>query len=380
MEMKTHPGEPFPLGATWDGEGVNFALYAENAKGVELCLFNSTNPENESDRIKLTERSNHVWHIYIPDLRPGQLYGYRVYGPYEPHTGHRFNPNKLLIDPYANAISGTIQWNDALFGYEMGHTAGDLSFNELDSAPFVPKAVVIDPNFNWEGDKHPKIPYHQQIIYETHVKGFTKLNPLIPEVLRGTYAGIAHPVTIKYLKDLGINAIELLPVHHFMTDRMLKEKGLTNYWGYNTIGYFAPDVRFFSGDGITAGQVNEFKTMVKALHKAGIEVILDVVYNHTGEGNHMGPTISFKGLGNDAYYLLHPTEKQYYMDYSGCGNTVNANHPIVQKFILDCLHYWVEEMHVDGFRFDEGSVLHRGASGAPMEFPPVVWGIELAEG
>ena len=358
IEIATYPGEPFPLGATWDGVGVNFALYAENATGVELCLFNSTNTEKELHRVRLVERSNHVWHVYIPDLKPGQLYGYRVYGPYEPHNGHRFNPNKLLIDPYAKAISGTIQWHDALFGYELGHPDGDLSFSELDSAPFVPKSVVIDPNFNWEGDTHPKIPYHQQIIYEAHVKGFTRLHPLIPEEIRGTYAGIAHPVTIKYLKDLGVNTVELLPVHHFITDRLLKERGLTNYWGYNTIGYFAPDVRFFSGSGTTAGQVNEFKNMVKALHKAGIEVILDVVYNHTGEGNHLGPTVSFRGVDNPCYYRL-TEDKRYYMDYTGTGNTLNARLPSVLRLIMDSLRYWVLEMHVDGFRFDLASTLAR---------------------
>jgi glycogen operon protein len=357
-DVTSYPGEPFPLGATWDGQGVNFALYAENATRVELCLFNSTNTEKESHRVRLAERDNHVWHGYIPDLKPGQLYGYRVYGPYEPHNGHRFNPNKLLIDPYAKAISGVIQWHDSLFGYEIGHPDGDLSFSESDSAPFVPKSIVIDPNFNWEGDTPPKIPYHRQIIYEAHVKGFTKLNPLIPEPLRGTYAGMAHPVTIRYLKELGINAIELLPVHQFITDRHLAERQLTNYWGYNTIGFFAPDVRFYSGDASTAGQVNEFKSMVKALHRAGIEVILDVVYNHTGEGNHMGPTVSFRGVDNQCYYRL-TEDKRFYMDYTGTGNTLNARLPNVLRLIMDSLRYWVIEMHVDGFRFDLASTLAR---------------------
>jgi isoamylase len=356
MDLKLYPGEPFPLGATWDGEGVNFALYAENATGVELCLFNST--EAETHRIRLKERSNHVWHGYIPQLEPGQLYGYRIHGPYEPFIGHRFNPNKLLIDPYAKAISGTIQWSDAMFGYEMGHPDADMSFSATDSAPYVPKSVIIDGRFDWEGVPKPNIPYHKTIIYETHVKGFTKLHPDIPENIRGTYAGIAHPVTIKYLKDLGINAIELMPVHHFITDRHLKDNGLTNYWGYNSIGYFAPDVRFYSGDGITGGQVVEFKKMVRALHRAGIEVILDVVYNHTGEGNHLGPTVSFRGIDNQTYYRL-TEEGRYYMDYTGTGNTLNARLPNVLRLIMDSLRYWIIDMHVDGFRFDLASALAR---------------------
>ena len=358
MDLKIYPGEPFPLGATWDGEGVNFALYVENATAVELCLFNSTQPETETIRIKVKERTNHVWHVYIPDLEPGQQYGYRVHGPYEPQKGFRFNPNKLLIDPYAKAISGTVQWSDAMFGYQVGHPDGDLSFSEQDSAPFVPKSVVVDPRFNWEGVKSPNIPYHQTIIYELHVKGFTKLHPEIPEDLRGTYAAIGHPVTIKYLKSLGVNAVELMPVHHFITDRHLKENGLTNYWGYNSIGFFAPDVRFYSGDGATGGQVNEFKKMVKALHKAGIEVILDVVYNHTGEGNQMGPTVCFRGVDNTTYYRL-TEEGRYYMDYTGTGNTLNARLPNVLRLIMDSLRYWILEMHVDGFRFDLASALAR---------------------
>jgi isoamylase len=356
MSKKAYPGQPFPLGATWDGEGVNFALYSENATGVELCLFNSTN--EETDRIRVKERSNHVWHIYLPGVGPGQLYGYRVHGPYEPTQGHRFNANKLLIDPYAKAISGTIQWHDALFGYEMGHPEGDLSFSSLDSAPFVPKSVVVDQRFDWENDTPPRIPYHQTIIYETHVKGFTRQHPDIPEAIRGTYAGMAHPVTIQYLKDLGVNAVELMPVHHFITDRYLKDKGLTNYWGYQSIGFFAPDVRFFSGDGATGGQVAEFKELVKALHKAGIEVILDVVYNHTGEGNHLGPTVCFRGVDNQCYYRL-TEDKRYYMDYTGTGNTLNARLPNVLRLIMDSLRYWVLEMHVDGFRFDLASTLAR---------------------
>ena len=358
MDLKIYPGEPFPLGATWDGEGVNFALYVENATGIELCLFNSSQPDMETHRIKVRERTNHVWHVYIPNTEPGQLYGYRVYGPYEPLKGLRFNPNKLLIDPYAKAISGTMQWNDAMFGYIVGHPDGDLSYSEEDSAPFVPKCVVVDPRFNWEGVKSPNIPYHQTIIYELHIKGFTKLHPEIPEELRGTYAAIGHPVTLKYLKNLGVNTIELMPVHHFITDRHLKENNLTNYWGYNSIGFFAPDVRFFSGDGKSGGQVNEFKKMVKTLHKAGIEVILDVVYNHTGEGNQMGPTVCFRGIDNQSYYRL-TEEGRYYMDYTGTGNTLNARLPSVLRLIMDSLRYWILDMHVDGFRFDLASALAR---------------------
>jgi len=355
--MLVYPGVPYPLGASWDGEGVNFAVYAENANGVELCLFEGKNATRESERIRLTERSHHIWHCYLPDAKPGQLYGYRMYGPYEPQVGHRFNPNKLLLDPYAKAISGIIHWHDSLFGYQLGHPDGDLSFSETDSAPYIPKSVVIDPNFDWQGDKPLKIPYHQTIIYETHVKGFTNLHPEIPEEIRGTYAAIAHPVTINYLKDLGITAIELMPVHQFVNDRILMDRGLSNYWGYNTIGFFAPDVRY-SASGTMGEQVFEFKNMVKELHKAGIEVILDVVYNHTGEGNHMGPTLSLRGIDNAEYYRL-TADKRYYMDYTGTGNTLNVMVPNVLRLIMDSLRYWILEMHIDGFRFDLASTLAR---------------------
>ena len=357
MEFRVLPGEPFPLGATWDGNGVNFALYSENAESVELCLFNSTTGDGEQ-RIKVKEMTHHIWHCYLPGLKPGQLYGYRVHGPYDPPNGDRFNPNKLLLDPYAKAISGTIQWSDAMFGYEMGHKDQDLSFSTTDSAPNVPKSIVVDPTFNWEDDKPLKIPYHRTIIYETHVKGFTKQHPDIPENIRGTYAGLCHPVTIKYLQELGITAIELMPVHHFITDRYLHDKGLTNYWGYNSIGYFAPDARFCSGDPASGIQVNEFKQMVKEFHRAGIEVILDVVYNHTGEGNHMGPTVCFRGVDNKSYYRL-TEDKRYYMDYTGTGNTLNTTMPPVLRLIMDSLRYWILEMHVDGFRFDLASTLAR---------------------
>lgn len=358
MNINVYPGSPYPLGATWDGNGVNFALYAENAEGVELCLFKSGDDDSEDIRIEIKERSHHVWHVYVPELKPGQLYGYRVYGPYEPQNGHRFNPNKLLIDPYAKAIAGAIQWHDALFGYELGHPDADLSFSSLDSAPYVPKSVVVDPGFNWEGDRKPNTPYHKTIIYEAHVKGFTKLHPDIPEGIRGTYAAIGHPTTIQYLQDLGITAIELMPVHHFVMDSYLIDKGLSNYWGYNSIGFFAPDVRY-SSSGVFGEQVTEFKQMVKDLHKAGIEVILDVVYNHTAEGNQLGPTISFKGIDNASYYRLSEENPRYYMDYTGTGNTLNARLPGVLRLIMDSLRYWIIEMHVDGFRFDLASTLAR---------------------
>ena len=357
MSITVQPGSPFPLGATWDGRGVNFALYAENATGVELCLFDSKEQQNESERIKVDERTHHVWHIYIPGLKPGQLYGYRVYGRYEPEHGHRFNPNKFLIDPYAKAISDTVHWHDSLFGYEVGHPDADLSFSGQDSVPFMPRCVVIDPTFDWQEDKFPKIPYHKTIIYELHVKGFTKLHPHIPENIRGTYSSLAHPAVINYLRELGITAVELMPIHYFISDRQLEERGKTNYWGYNTIGFFAPDVRY-SSNGHLGEQVFEFKNMVKELHKAGIEVFLDVVYNHTGEGNHLGPTLSFRGVDNASYYRL-THDKRYYMDYTGTGNTLSANLPNVLRLIMDSLRYWILEMHVDGFRFDLASTLAR---------------------
>lgn len=357
MDIVVQPGSPFPLGATWNRRGVNFALYAENATGVELCLFDSNEIRQESARIKVEERTHHVWHVFIPGLRPGQLYGYRVHGLYEPENGHRFNPNKFLIDPYAKAISDTVHWHDSLFGYEVGHPTGDLSFSSEDSAPFMPRCVVVDPAFNWEEDKSPKIPYHKTIIYELHVKGFTKLHPQIPENIRGTYSSLAHPVVINYLTELGINAVELMPIHYFITDRQLEERGKSNYWGYNTIGFFAPDVRYAS-NGHLGEQVFEFKNMVKELHKAGIEVILDVVYNHTGEGNQLGPTFSFRGIDNASYYRL-TQDRRYYMDYTGTGNTLNANLPNVLRLIMDSLRYWILEMHVDGFRFDLAATLAR---------------------
>ncbi len=358
MTIKNQPGDPYPLGATLKNSGVNFALYANKATKVEVCLFETVDDETQYTCIAMQERTHQIWHTFIPGLKAGQLYGYRVHGPYEPESGQRFNPNKLLLDPYAKAIAGPIKWHSALFGYEVGSENGDLSFSELDSAPYLPKSVVTDPAFDWEGDAPPNIPYTKTIIYEAHVRGFTKLNPAIPEAQRGTYAGIAHPVTIKYLKDLGITAIELMPVHHFLSDCHLQEKGLNNYWGYNTIGYFAPEV-LYSSSGVLGQQVTEFKIMVKELHKAGIEVILDVVYNHTAEGNEMGPTVSFRGIDNEDYYRLNNDDKRYYMDYTGTGNTLNTHLPSVLRLIMDSLRYWVIDMHVDGFRFDLAATLAR---------------------
>jgi isoamylase len=356
--MKVWPGQPYPLGATWDGAGVNFALFSENATGVELCLFDSIDAERESCRVTLNEHTDLVWHAYLPEARPGQLYGYRVHGAYEPQAGHRFNPHKLLVDPYAKAIAGDIKWDDSVFGYSIGDERADLSFDERDSAPYVPKCVVVDPAFSWGNDTRPRTPWHKTLIYELHVKGFTKLHPEVPEELRGTYAGLAHPSVVEYLRALGVSAVELMPVHQFVSDKFIQDRGLTNYWGYNSIGFFAPDVRY-SSSGTMGQQVAEFKTMVKTLHREGIEVILDVVYNHTGEGNHFGPTLAFRGIDNAAYYRLVPGQPRYYMDFTGCGNTLNMVHPRTLQLMMDSLRYWVLEMHVDGFRFDLASALAR---------------------
>jgi len=356
--LKPWPGNPYPLGAHYDGDGVNFSLFSENATGVTLCLFDHPEDKTEKYCIDFTERTHHSWHAYLPGIKPGQLYGYRVHGPYDPANGHRFNANKLLIDPYARAISGTIQWHDSLYGYQFNHEEMDLSFNEMNSAPYLPKSVVIDPNYDWGNDSPLKIPFHKTIIYEIHVRGFTKLHPEIPEELRGTYAALGHPAVIDHLHSLGVNAIELMPVHQFISDQHLEDKGLTNFWGYNTIGFFAPDIRYASHPD-QYQQVNEFKDMVKALHKAGIEVILDVVYNHTGEGNHLGPTLSFRGIDNSSYYRLTGEDPRYYMDYTGTGNTLNTVHPTVLRLLMDSLRYWALEMHVDGFRFDLASALAR---------------------
>lgn len=356
--MRIWPGQPYPLGATWDGEGVNFALFSENATGVELCLFDHPRQEKETHRIRIEERTDQVWHVYLPEVRPGQLYGYRVEGPYEPLAGHRFNSAKLLIDPYAKALSGTIDWSDAMFGYRIGDELADLSKDDRDNAGNVPKAVVIEQAFTWGDDRPLRTPWDKTLIYEVHVKGFTYRHPGVPDALRGTYAGLATPASIEYLKALGVTAVELLPVHYFVHEQHLLERGLTNYWGYNSIGFFAPD----NGYAISTErgqQVNEFKTMVKTLHSAGIEVILDVVYNHTGEGNHLGPTLSFRGIDNAVYYRLGGEEYRYYVDYTGTGNTLNVRHPRPLQLIMDSLRYWITEMHVDGFRFDLAAALAR---------------------
>ncbi len=351
-------GSPFPQGATWDGSGVNFSIFSENATKVELCLFDTPDASRESARIPMVDRNAHIWHVYLPEARPGQLYGYRVHGPYAPNDGHRFNAAKLLIDPYAKAIAGNIDVNDSLFAYKLGHPQADLSIDRLDSAAGLPKCMVIDPAFTWGDDTPPRIPWHRTLIYETHVKGFTARLPKVPRGLRGTYAGLACPAVIDYLAALGITAVELMPLHQFVTDKHLVDRGLTNYWGYNSIGFFAPEARY-SHSGVLGQQVNEFKTLVKALHREGIEVILDVVYNHTGEGNHLGPTICFRGVDNAAYYRLVPDNRRYYMDYTGCGNTLDMTHPQVLRLIMDSLRYWVLEMHVDGFRFDLAAALAR---------------------
>jgi len=348
-------GKPYPLGSNYDGSGVNFSIFSENANGVELCLFDQAGKES---RIKIKECTHNSWHIYLPDIKPGQLYGYRVYGPYDPGNGHRFNPNKLLIDPYARAIDGVIKWNDALFGYDLRSRDKDLSYSETDSAPFVPKSVVIDQTFDWRNDHLLYTPIEKTVIYELHVKGFTQLANNIPEEFRGKYAGISHSESIKYFKSLGINAVELMPVHQYVADRILTDKGLTNYWGYNSIGFFTPDFRYSSNNKI-GRQVIEFKEMVRALHEAGIEVIMDVVYNHTAEGNQLGPTLCFRGVDNHSYYRLNEKEKRYYVDYTGTGNTMNTVHPTILRLIMDSLRYWVTEMHIDGFRFDLATVLAR---------------------
>lgn len=356
--MKVWPGKPYPLGATWDGAGVNFSLFSENATAVELCLFDWPEGKHEIARLRIPEQTDQIWHVYLPEARPGQLYGYRVHGPYAPEAGHRFNPNKLLLDPYAKAIAGTIQWSDALFGYTIGHPEADLVKDERDSAEGLPKCVVVDPAFSWGDDTPPNTPWHETMIYELHVKGFTALHPEVPKHLRGTYAALACPPVIDYLKALGITAVELMPVQQFVADKILVDRGLTNYWGYNTIGFLAPDARY-SSSGVWGQQLMEFKTMVKTFHREGIEVILDVVYNHTAEGNHLGPTLCFRGIDNAAYYRLMPDNRRYYMDYTGTGNTLDMTHPRVLQIIMDSLRYWVLEMHVDGFRFDLAATLAR---------------------
>lgn len=347
-------GKPYPLGATWDGKGVNFALFSEHAEKVELCLFDAKG-RHEFQRITMPEQTDQIWHCYLPEARPGLLYGYRVYGKYDPLQGARFNHYKLLLDPYAKAIVGPLRWSDVLFGYKVGHKKEDVSFDRRDSASHMPKCQVIDTAFKWGYDQPPQIPWQDTIIYELHVKGFTQLHPLIPSALRGTYAGLAAEPVIDHLKKLGITAVELMPIHSFVDERHLVEKDLRNYWGYSSIGYFAPEARYGYVE-----PVSEFKTLVKTLHRADIEIILDVVYNHTAEGNQFGPTLSFRGIDNAAYYrLTGDNNARYYMDYTGCGNTLNMRHPRVLQMIMDSLRYWVTEMHVDGFRFDLASSLAR---------------------
>jgi glycogen operon protein len=346
-------GRPYPRGATWDGMGVNFALFSESAERVELCLFDASG-RNEVQRLALPEQTDQVFHGYLPQARPGLHYGYRVYGPYDPKQGHRFNGHKLLLDPYARNIVGAIRWHDALFGYRIGHGQGDLSFDRRDSAPYLPRCKVVETAFTWGDDRPPRVPWHETVIYELHVRGFTRRHPEVPPALRGTYAGLACAPVIEHFKRLGVTTIELMPVHSFLDDRHLVERGLRNYWGYNSIGFFAPEHRYSA-----TGKVGEFKTMVRALHEAGIEVILDVVYNHTAEGNERGPTLCFRGIDNAAYYRLAPDNRRHYQDFTGCGNTLNMQHPRVLQLLMDSLRYWVTEMHVDGFRFDLASALAR---------------------
>jgi len=357
-KLRVWPGRPFPQGATWDGAGVNFAIFSEHATKVELCLFDSPRARKESHRILLPEQTDMIWHAYLPDLIPGQLYGFRVYGPYAPRHGHRFNPHKLLLDPYAKAIARDVSWSDAMFGYRIGHDHGDLSMDKRDNAATAPLAAVVESSFTWGDDRRPDTPWHETVIYELHVKGFTKQHPGVPRKSRGTYAGLGSEAVIGYLKQLGVTAIELMPVHYHLDDRHLVDNKLKNYWGYNTMGFFAPDPRY-SSIGSARESVYEFKRMVRRLHQADIEVILDVVYNHTAEGNERGPTISLRGIDNASYYRLTHDNRRYYMDYTGCGNTLNMQSPRVLQLIMDSLRYWVLEMHVDGFRFDLASALAR---------------------
>jgi len=359
--MRVWPGSPRPLGASWDGEGVNFALFSQHASAVELCLFHPEPPREEIARVPVRERTDDVWHVYLPDARPGTLYGYRVDGPFEPASGHRFNPSKLLLDPYAHSIRGPLRWDDALFGYVVGDEHEDLSVSATDSAPFLPKCEVVDRSFAWGHDRPPRVPWNRTVIYECHVRGLTMRHPDVPEPLRGTYLGLATDPVVEHLRSLGVTAVELLPVHEFVDDRSLVDRGLRNYWGYNSIGFFAPSQRYATEGARSV--VDEFKSMVKTFHRAGIEVILDVVYNHSAEGNHLGPTLAFRGLDNACYYRL-AEDPRYYEDVTGCGNSLDVRHPRVLQMVLDSLRYWVGEMHVDGFRFDLAPVLGRD----PQEF------------
>jgi glycogen operon protein len=359
IAARVREGLPYPRGATWDGQGVNFAVYSAHATKVELCLFDHSG--RETDRIELPEYRDETWHGYIPDIGPGQIYGYRVHGPYAPEEGHRFNPNKLVLDPYARAHIGELKWDPAVFAYKVGDPQADLSFDERDSAPFMPKCVVVDAGFDWAREKvwHP-VPWDRTIVYETHVRGYTKLHPEVPEHQRGTFCGLAAKPVVEYIKSLGVTTVELMPVHTFINDSFLLERGLTNYWGYNSIGFFAPDPRYAADQ---AKSLQEFKEMVARFHDAGLEVVIDVVYNHTAEGNELGPTLSFKGIDNASYYRLMPDKKRYYINDTGTGNTLNLSHPVVIQMVGDSLRYWHQEMHVDGFRFDLGTILAREPGG-----------------
>ena len=359
LKTRIQEGLPYPRGGTWDGKGTNFAVFSANATKVEVCIFDKTGAQ-ELDRIELPEYTDQIWHGYLADVRPNTVYGYRVHGPYAPDAGHRFNPNKLLLDPYACAHLGELKWNPAVYGYKM-ESGDDTTFDERDSAPFMPKCIVVDPGFDWKGQPlHRQVPWDNTIIYETHVKGFTKLHPGVPERLRGTYAGLGSKKAVEYIKSLGVTSVELLPIHTFINDSYLLEKGLTNYWGYNSIGFFAPDPRYAFDRG---GSLLEFKEMVSNFHDAGLEVILDVVYNHTAEGNQLGPTLSFKGIDNASYYRLLPDKKRLYINDTGTGNTLNLSHSRVIQMVTDSLRYWVEQTHVDGFRFDLGTILAREPNG-----------------
>lgn len=353
IEAVISTGKPYPLGSTFDGEGVNFAIFSKNAEKIELCLFNKSGSK-ELIRYEITERTNSVWHIYLKGIKAEQVYGYRVYGPYKPEEGHRFNHNKLLLDPYGKKLVGKLIWNKAIFGYDVDSPEKDLSFSKLDSAPYVPKSVVISGDYDWEDDKHLETSFEETIIYETHVRSFTKLHPRVPDYQRGKFSAFTYPSVISYLKWLGITAVEFLPIHAFMGNRVRKGFLADNYWGYESFSFFAPEQSFLS-----RGNINELKDTIKTLHKNGLEVILDVVYNHTGEGNQLGPTICWRGIDNSIYYTLNPTNKRYYFDSTGCGSSFNVQHPQVMKLVLDSLRYWVKDMHIDGFRFDLATSLSR---------------------
>src|SRR5487761_1505873 len=367
QQIRIKEGKPHPRGATWDGKGTNFAVFSAHATKVEVCIFDAEGKQ-ELRQIALPEYTNQIWHGYLPDVHPGTVYGYRVHGPYKPEEGHRFNPHKLLLDPYAVAHKGQLEWNPAIFGYRM-ESGDDLTFDERDSAAFMPKCVVVDPNFEWKGQPESErkggpgyfaVPFDDTIIYEAHVRGYTMKHPAVPEHLRGTYLGMGNKAVLDYIKSLGVTSIELLPIHTFITDGHLTEKGLTNYWGYNSIGFFSPDCRYASDQAKT---LLEFKEMVAQIHQAGLELILDVVYNHTAEGNERGPTLSFKGIDNASYYRLLHDQPRYYVNDTGTGNTVNLSHPRVIQMVTDSLRYWVEQTHVDGFRFDLGTILARELNG-----------------